>query len=79
MSAAAADLLRMKMEELIRPCGPKAKALLERKGIVAKDNKLISSAKTEAFKIEHSEETTPQIWIDGKRIGGFDALQAHFF
>lgn len=78
MSVATTELFRMEMKEHICPSGLKAKALLERKGISFTDNKLASRDETDAFKTEHSVETTPQIWIDGKQIGGFDALQAHF-
>ena len=78
MPAATAELFRMEMKEHICPSGLKAKALLEKKGIAFKDNKLTSRAETDAFKSEHAVETTPQIWIDGKRIGGYDALQEHF-
>ena len=34
--------------------------------------------KTDAFKQEHGVETTPQTFIDGKRIGGYDDVRAHF-
>lgn len=78
MSGAAAQLYRMEMKEHICPSGLKAKALLEKKGLKFEDNKLSSRAETDAFKAEHDVKTTPQIWIDGARIGGFDALQAYF-
>ncbi|MCJ8310966.1 MAG: glutaredoxin [Rhizobiaceae bacterium] len=78
MTTATARLYRMEMREHICPSGLKAKALLERKGIAFEDNKLSSRAETDAFKAKHEVETTPQIWIDGKRVGGFDALLAHF-
>jgi len=28
-----------------------------------------------AFKNEHDVPTTPQVWIEGKRFGGYDALR----
>ena len=31
----------------------------------------------EAFEAEHGVATTPQIWIDGARIGGSDDLEAY--
>ena len=76
MAAITAELFRMEMKEHICPSGLNAKALLERKGVAFKDNKLTSCAQTDAFKSEHSVETTPQIWIDGKYVGGADQLGA---
>lgn len=78
MTTQSAQLYRMEMPEHICPSGLKAKAFLERKGISFEDYKLTTRADTDAFKAEHSVETTPQIWLDGKRIGGFTDLQAHF-
>ena len=78
MATQNAQLYRMEMPEHICPSGLKAKALLERKGISFEDHKLATRTETDAFKVEHSVETTPQIWLDGKRIGGFTDLQAHF-
>ena len=72
-----ATLYRMEMPEHICPSGLKAKALLQKKGIAVEDRKLTSREQTDAFKLEHGVQTTPQIWIDGKRIGGFDDLKTH--
>ncbi len=33
---------------------------------------------TDAFKSSHGVDTTPQVFIDGQRIGGYDALRRHF-
>lgn len=74
----AATLYRMVMEKHICPYGLKAKALLERKGYTVNDNWLTSREQTEAFKKEHGVETTPQVFLNGKRIGGYDALREHF-
>ncbi|MFK7901371.1 MAG: MauE/DoxX family redox-associated membrane protein [Nitratireductor sp.] len=68
----------MDMPEHICPSGLKAKAFLQKKGISFSDHKLASRAEVDDFKVEHDVTTTPQIWIKGKRIGGFDALKAHF-
>ncbi len=67
----------MQMPERICPSGLKAKALLEKKGIVFQDHVLGSREEVEAFKSEHAVETTPQVWLDDERIGGFDALASH--
>ncbi|MBU2866004.1 DoxX family membrane protein [Pacificibacter marinus] len=60
------------------PYGLKSKDLLERNGFVVEDRHLTSRDEVEAFKAEHDVETTPQVFIDGKRIGGFDDLSAYF-
>ena len=52
--------------------------LLERQGFAVEDNHLSSREETDAFKQEHGVETTPQTFIDGKRIGGYDDVRAHF-
>ncbi|KGF66798.1 membrane protein [Hoeflea sp. BAL378] len=73
-----AQLYRMVTDEHICPYGLKSKDLLERKGFKVDDRPLRSREETDAFKREHGVETTPQTFIDGERIGGFDDLQAHF-
>ncbi|MBU2936480.1 DoxX family membrane protein [Pacificibacter marinus] len=60
------------------PYGLKSKDLLERNGFVVEDRHLTSRDEVDAFKAEHDVETTPQVFIDGKRIGGFDDLSAYF-
>jgi glutaredoxin len=77
MTAAArqADLYRMVMEKHMCPFGLKAKALLEREGFKVEDHWLRTRAETDAFKAERDVKTTPQIFIDGARIGGYDDLR----
>jgi len=36
------------------------------------------SSEVDAFKRSHGVATTPQTFIDGERIGGFDDLQEFF-
>ncbi|MEO0728954.1 MAG: MauE/DoxX family redox-associated membrane protein, partial [Pseudomonadota bacterium] len=59
------------------PYGLKAKHLLESNGFSVDDRPLRSRAETDAFKAEHDVTTTPQVWIEGRRIGGYDDLRAH--
>ena len=73
-----ATLYRMVMPGHICPYGLKSKALLERKGYAVEDHWLKTRAETDAFKAEHDVATTPQTFIDGKRIGGHDDLRRHF-
>jgi glutaredoxin len=68
----------MVMPDHLCPYGLKAKALLERKGFEVEDHHLTSREETEAFEREHGVETTPQVFIAGARIGGYDELREHF-
>ncbi len=73
----AATLYRMMLPDHLCPSGLKAKWLLEREGFAVEDHPLLTRAEVEAFKREHGVATTPQIWIDGQRIGGYTDLRAH--
>lgn len=72
-----ATLYRMVMTDHMCPYGLKSKDLLERNGFHVDDRHLTSRDEVDAFKVEHDVKTTPQIFIDGTRIGGFDDLSAH--
>lgn len=72
-----ATLYRMVMTDHMCPYGLKSKDLLERNGFQVDDQHLTSRDEVDAFKVEHDVKTTPQIFIDGMRIGGFDDLNAH--
>jgi glutaredoxin len=76
--AKSAVLYRMVMPDHLCPYGLKSKDLLERQGFRVEDHHLETSEETEAFKTKHGVETTPQTFIDGERIGGYDDLRAHF-
>ena len=76
--AKTATLYRMVMPDHICPYGLKTKALLERKGYEVDDHWLETREETDAFKEEHGVKTTPQTFIDGKRIGGYDDLREFF-
>ena len=73
-----AILYRMVMPDHLCPYGLKSKDLLERQGFAVEDRHLKTHDETEAFKAEHGVETTPQTFIAGKRIGGYDDLRRHF-
>jgi glutaredoxin len=73
-----AELYRMVMPGHVCPYGLKSKWQLERHGYAVDDHWLRTKEETEAFKAEHQVKTTPQTFIDGKRIGGNDDL-ARFF
>lgn len=73
-----AILYRMVMPRHVCPYGLKAKHLLRSKGYRVADRWLTTREETDAFKAAHGVETTPQTFIGGKRIGGYDALRRFF-
>lgn len=73
-----ATLYRMVMPDHICPYGIKAKHLLKTQGYEVEDHHLTTRAETDAFKAEHDVATTPQTFIDGARIGGYDDLRRFF-
>jgi glutaredoxin len=73
-----ATLYRMVMPEHICPYGLKSLDMLKRHGYEVEDHHLTTHAETEAFKKQHGVDTTPQTFIEGKRIGGHDELAAYF-
>ncbi|EAU46481.1 MauE/DoxX family redox-associated membrane protein [Salipiger bermudensis] len=77
-TAKTAILYRMVMPDHLCPFGLKSKDLLERQGYHVEDHHLTTKDETEAFKREHDVKTTPQTFIDGARIGGYDDLRVHF-
>ncbi|WP_116599004.1 MauE/DoxX family redox-associated membrane protein [Primorskyibacter marinus] len=77
-SAKTAQLYRMVMPGHLCPYGLKSKDLLERQGFTVEDHHLKTRDETDAFQREHGVDTTPQTFIDGRRIGGYDDLRAHF-
>ncbi|MDP1777108.1 MAG: glutaredoxin [Brevundimonas sp.] len=73
-----AVLYRMVLPDHLCPSGQKARWLLARKGYRIEDHHLKTRAETDAFKAEHGVPTTPQTFIDGVRIGGYDDLRRFF-
>jgi glutaredoxin len=76
--ATTATLYRMVMPQHTCPYGLKARALLRHKGYAVDDQWLRTRQETDAFKAERGVATTPQTFIDGVRIGGYDDLRRHF-
>lgn len=76
--AKRAQIYRMVMPGHTCPYGLKALHLLKSRGYTVEDHHLASREQTDAFKAEHGVQTTPQTFIDGKRIGGFDDLRRFF-
>jgi glutaredoxin len=63
---AKATLYRMVLPDHTCPYGVAAKERLEGEGY-----------EVDEFKGRHDVETTPQVFIDGKRVGGFEHLERH--
>lgn len=76
--AKTAILYRMVMEKHVCPWGLKAKYLLETQGFKVDDRWLTTKERTDAFKAEHRVKTTPQTYIDGQRVGGYEDLLRYF-
>lgn len=70
-----AVLYRMVMPAHTCPYGLKAKDLLRRRGYTVEDRWLTTRAETDAFKAENRVKTTPQVFVGGERIGGYDDLR----
>ncbi|MBL1210732.1 glutaredoxin [Geminocystis sp. GBBB08] len=71
-------LYRMSMAEHECPWGLKAINLLKEAGIVFEDIKLTSQEEVDLFKAKYNVTTTPQIFFNDDRIGGYTDL-AHYF
>lgn len=73
-----AVLHRMALPDHLCPYGLKARALLRRHGYRVEDHLLRTREETDAFKAAHGVQTTPQAFIGGERIGGYDDLRRFF-
>ena len=73
-----ATIYRMVMPEHTCPYGIKARDLLRRQGYDVEDHWLRTREETDAFKAKHGVKTTPQTFIAGERVGGYDDLRRFF-
>lgn len=76
-AAKTAVLYRMVRADHTCPYGLKAKHLLRRSGYTVEDRHLRTRAETDAFKAEQKVATTPQVFIGGERVGGYDDLRRY--
>lgn len=72
-----AKIARMVTPDHLCPWGIKALDLLKRHGYSVTDHHIESKEANAAYKEEHNVSETPQIWIEGEHIGGYDALREH--
>jgi glutaredoxin len=77
MSEKSATLYRMILPEETCPFGVHAKELLEENGFEVDEHILRSREEVEAFERKQGVATTPQVFINGERIGGSDELQRY--
>jgi glutaredoxin len=77
MSQRKIVLVRMKLPDHECPYGLRAKSMLEEAGLEFEDRLLTSREEVDAFEEEQGVETTPQIFVDGERIGGSEELEAY--
>lgn len=75
--AKTATLYRMVLPDHVCPFGLRAKEMLERAGYTIDEHILQSREEVDAYEREQGVQTTPQIFIDGKRIGGSDELERY--
>ncbi|SFK53583.1 Glutaredoxin [Caulobacter sp. UNC279MFTsu5.1] len=73
-----AVLHRMATDQHLCPWGLRARDLLRRRGYAVEDHLLTTREEIDVFKAAHGVATTPQAFIDGRRIGGYDDLRRHF-
>lgn len=72
-----AVVYRMMTDTHTCPFGLKTVDLLRREGYKVEDHHLTSREQIDAFKAEHDVKTTPQTFIDGQRIGGYEEVRKH--
>ncbi len=70
-----ATIYRMVTPDHLCPWGLKAKDLLERSGYEIDDHHLKTQEANEKYKEEHHVSETPQIFIEGDHVGGYEALR----
>jgi glutaredoxin 3 len=73
-----AVLHRMVTPEHICPWGVKSLELLNQAGYQVEDRQLTTRSEVDAFMQAEGVQTTPQTYIDGQRVGGYDELVAMF-
>jgi glutaredoxin len=70
-----AVLYRMVMPEHVCPWGLKARDLLRRSDYEVEDHHLTTRAEVDTFKAKHGVASTPQVFIGGERVGGYEDLR----
>ena len=69
-----ATLYRMVLPDHVCPYGVQALQMLEHAGFEVEEHVLSTRMEADAFMRELGVDTTPQVFIEGLRIGGCDEL-----
>ncbi len=69
-----ATLYRMVLPDDVCPLGMRARQMLEQAAFAIEEHILSTRMETEAFMAGLGVDSTPQVFIDGLRIGGCDEL-----
>ena len=72
-----ATLYRIVLPDHLCPFGVRAKEMLDEAGYDVDDHVLGSREEVDASEEKQGVDTTPQVLIDGERIGGSDDLQLY--
>lgn len=72
----SAVLYRMVLPDHTCPFGVAARDMLNEAGYEIEEHILSTREEVDAYKAKEGVDTTPQVFIGGKRIGGAEALQA---
>lgn len=72
-----AILHRMELPHYTCSYGTAARDLLRKEGFEIEEHILRSRAATDDFKDKHHVATTPLVFINGQKIGGYTELRAH--
>lgn len=70
-----AVLYRMVMTDHMCPFGLKVRHLLQSSGYTVEDHHLTSREQIDEFKQKQEVKTTPQVFINGERIGGYEEVR----
>lgn len=70
-------LYRMVLPDHVCPFGVRARAMLDQAGFQVDEHLLETREAVDAFKAEQGVVSTPQIFVDGERIGGSEDLAAY--
>ena len=77
MAERTATLYRMKLPTHECPYGLLARRMLEDAGYQIDEHLLTTREEVDAFQAQHGVSTTPQVFIDGERIGGSEELEQY--
>ena len=75
--ARTAKLTRMILPDHECPFGLRAKMMLEAAGYTVEEHILRSRDEVDAYEAELGVESTPQVFIDGMRVGGSNDLEKY--